>query len=178
LFPNTSQFTKLELIPPAEVIVDPEPDREVHNTTGMPTVVEDDSDNARTQDNVEEPEVMPPVMPSVTRKSSRVVIKPAWHQDYVTATKKTFQQPHSLSNFVSYQSISPKYKACLSKFSAVTEPKSYEEAMQDDKWIDAMQQKLQTLEDNGIWNLVPWPQGKPVIGCKWVFKIKHKIMVK
>jgi len=50
--------------------------------------------------------------------------------------------------------------------------------MQDDKWIDAMQQKLQTLEDNGIWNLVPWPQGKPVIGCKWVFKIKHKIMVK
>ncbi|KAH0706124.1 hypothetical protein KY289_011200 [Solanum tuberosum] len=91
LFPDTSQFTELELIPLAEVIVDPEPDREVHNTIGMPTVVEDDSDNARTQDNVEEPEVMPPVMPYVTRKSSRVVIKPAWHQDYVTATKKTFQ---------------------------------------------------------------------------------------
>ncbi|KAG5609374.1 hypothetical protein H5410_020655 [Solanum commersonii] len=96
-----------------EVIIDSEPDREGHNTTGMPIMVEDDSDNVRTQDNVEEPKIIPHVMPSVTRKSSRVVIKLAWHQDYVTATKKTFQQPHSLSNFASYQSISLEYKACL-----------------------------------------------------------------
>jgi len=113
------------------------------------------------------------ILPPDLRRSSRAVIKPAWHHDYVT-TKKG-HNPHSLSNYVSYQTISPTYKACLSHFSAITEPKSYEEALLDDKWKDAMQQELQALKENGTWNLVPCPQGKPVIGCKWAFNIKHKV---
>lgn len=78
-------------------------------------------------------------------------------------------------NFVSYQNISPTYRASLSKFSVVTEPKTYEEALKDARLIEAMQQDLQALKDNGTWNLAPWPQDKPVIGCKWVFKIKYKV---
>ena len=27
---------------------------------------------------------------------------------------------------------------------------------------------------NKTWNLVPLPEGKKTVGCKWVFSIKHK----
>ena len=31
---------------------------------------------------------------------------------------------------------------------------------------------MQTLDDNGTWDLVPLPIGKKAIGCRWVFAIK------
>ncbi|KAL0546617.1 hypothetical protein IC582_016529 [Cucumis melo] len=35
-----------------------------------------------------------------------------------------------------------------------------------------MIEKMTTLNDNGIWDLVSRPAGKKAIGCKWVFFIK------
>lgn len=89
-----------------------------------------------------------------TRRSRRVMTTLACHRDYDTTTKRR-QTPSSLTNFISYQNISPKYKACLSKFLAIYEPKSYEGALKDDRWTDAMHQELQALEENGTWILVP-----------------------
>lgn len=72
-----------------------------------------------------------PIMPA-TRKSKRVVTTPAWHPDYDTTTKRR-QTPYSLTNFIPYQRISPTNKTCLSRFSATYKPKSYEEALTDDR---------------------------------------------
>lgn len=30
------------------------------------------------------------------------------------------------------------------------------------------------LEDNETWELTHLPQGRKMIGCRWVYKIKHK----
>ncbi|KAL5785970.1 hypothetical protein ACOSQ2_008362 [Xanthoceras sorbifolium] len=54
------------------------------------------------------------------------------------------------------------------------EPKSYSEAAAHPKWQEAMSSELQALQANGTWSLVPLPAGKSPIGCKWVFKIKHR----
>lgn len=40
-------------------------------------------------------------------------------------------------------------------------------------WQDAMQEEISALEKNGTWDLVMLPQGKQVVGCKWVFKGKY-----
>lgn len=40
-------------------------------------------------------------------------------------------------------------------------------------WQDAMQEEISALEKNGTWDLVMLPQGKQVVGCKWVFKVKY-----
>lgn len=34
--------------------------------------------------------------------------------------------------------------------------------------------EITTLESNNTWSLVPFPIGKKIIGCKWVFRVKHK----
>ena len=42
-------------------------------------------------------------------------------------------------------------------------------------WQLAMTQESDALYTNDTWELVKLPIGKNVIGCKWVYKIKHKI---
>lgn len=37
-----------------------------------------------------------------------------------------------------------------------------------------MQQEIQALEENNTWSLEPLPVGKKLVGCRWVYKIKHK----
>nr|GEV82226.1 hypothetical protein [Tanacetum cinerariifolium] len=52
---------------------------------------------------------------------------------------------------------------------------SYKAAMLDsesNKWIDAMNVKIQSMIDNMVWVLVNLPPGRKTIGSKWIFKKK------
>lgn len=75
---------------------------------------------------------------------------------------------------MSYEHISSKYRAYLSMFSTDIEPKTFEEAVKDQRWLHAMQQEVQALEENGTWKVVPLLAGKNIVGCEWVYKIKYK----
>ncbi|KAI3770985.1 hypothetical protein L6452_02134 [Arctium lappa] len=46
------------------------------------------------------------------------------------------------------------------------------EALKDLDWITAMQEELNQFESLKVWRLVPRPEGKTIIGTKWVFKNK------
>ncbi len=43
------------------------------------------------------------------------------------------------------------------------------------KWDNATDEKMVTLDANATWELVALPKDKKVIGCKWVYKIKHNV---
>ena len=49
------------------------------------------------------------------------------------------------------------------------EPKNVDEALSDDGWIVAMQDELNQFQRNDVWDLVPKPTHKNIIGTKWVF---------
>jgi len=50
------------------------------------------------------------------------------------------------------------------------EPKSINEAIIDESWIEAMKDELSQFERNKVWNLFPNNQGKTIIGTRWVFR--------
>ena len=76
--------------------------------------------------------------------------------------------------------LEPKNYKNLIKYSLVCstgepgEPNTIEEALTDEKWKKAMLEEYKALERNKTWHLVPPQQGKNLIDCKWVFRIKRK----
>ncbi|KAH9792467.1 hypothetical protein KPL71_004134 [Citrus sinensis] len=57
-------------------------------------------------------------------------------------------------------------------FISQIEPKSFEDAENDESWIMAMQEELNQFERNNVWELVPKPEHQSIIGTKWVFRNK------
>ncbi|GJZ99674.1 putative ribonuclease H-like domain-containing protein [Tanacetum coccineum] len=53
------------------------------------------------------------------------------------------------------------------------EPKNISQALQDESWVEAMQEELLQFKLQKVWVLVDLPYGKKVIGTKWVFRNKR-----
>jgi hypothetical protein len=59
-------------------------------------------------------------------------------------------------------------------FCSTGEPETWQEAMSDSRWKDAMEAEYDALRCNNMWRLVPTQEGRNVIDCKWVYKVKRK----
>ena len=55
----------------------------------------------------------------------------------------------------------------------VVEPTCFDEAIGNENWEKAMDEEMVALYGNDTWDLVPLPNDKKTIGCKWVYKVKH-----
>ena len=47
-----------------------------------------------------------------------------------------------------------------------------------EKWLQAMKSEMQSMYDNQLWKLVDPLEGTNFLGCKWVHKIKHYMILK
>ncbi|XP_022150855.1 uncharacterized protein LOC111018899 [Momordica charantia] len=50
----------------------------------------------------------------------------------------------------------------------------YHQAMDFEHWRVSMAAELAAMKDNRIWSVASLPSDKHTIGCKWIFKIKHR----
>jgi hypothetical protein len=57
-------------------------------------------------------------------------------------------------------------------FVSKIEPKNVKEALEDEFWIEAMQEELNQFKRSDVWDLIPRPEGVNMIGTKWIFKNK------
>ena len=55
----------------------------------------------------------------------------------------------------------------------LTEPPSFKIVAQFPQWCKAMDKEFVALQRQGTWSLVPPFSTQNVVGCKWVFKLKH-----
>ncbi|GJU28614.1 putative ribonuclease H-like domain-containing protein [Tanacetum coccineum] len=60
---------------------------------------------------------------------------------------------------------------CL--FLSQEEPKKVSQALADESWVEAMQEELLQFKLQEVWVLCDLPEGKRVIGTKWVFRNKR-----
>ncbi|GJS38851.1 putative ribonuclease H-like domain-containing protein [Tanacetum coccineum] len=83
---------------------------------------------------------------------------------------------HALFSFIQKQQRNnhKDQQHCLfACFLSQEEPKKISEALQDDSWVQAMQEELLQFKLQQVWVLVDLPHGMKVIGTKWVYRNKR-----
>lgn len=81
---------------------------------------------------------------------------------------------YPIANYVSMKDLSEPLKKFANELSSHSVPSNVEEAIEDPRWVHAMNEEMEALNKNATWTLVPLPKGKKPVGCKWVFSIKYK----
>ncbi|CAN1315366.1 Retrovirus-related Pol polyprotein from transposon TNT 1-94 [Linum perenne] len=107
--------------------------------------------------------------PQITRRSSRNTRPPPYLADYITSHAKS---NYPITSFTTYDQLSSKHKLYALNTTNLTEPRTFDEAVKEEHWRNAMRAELQALEDNQTWDIVDCPEGKKPVGCRWVYKIK------
>lgn len=77
-------------------------------------------------------------------------------------------------NSVVTHTIFDSYKNLIKHISDHTKPSSYQQASRDPSCVKAMKMDMEALEQNDTWVLVNLPQGRKLVGSKWIYKIKYK----
>jgi len=58
--------------------------------------------------------------------------------------------------------------------SSHAEPHTYEEAIRNSSWVEAMNKEVRALQANKTWYITELPSNKTPIGCKWIYNMKYK----
>ena len=69
-------------------------------------------------------------------------------------------------NIKQYKALSSTHKQIASPHLQCLEPKSFDAAIKNPNWIEAMHKELKALNDNKTWEVVDLPKGKKTIGCR------------
>ncbi|RVW77397.1 Retrovirus-related Pol polyprotein from transposon TNT 1-94 [Vitis vinifera] len=81
---------------------------------------------------------------------------------------------HPIGNYVTYEGLSPSYRAFATSLDDTQVPNTIQEAFKISEWKKAVQDEIDALEKNGTWTITDLPVGKRPVGCKWIFTIKYK----
>ncbi|KAJ0890287.1 putative RNA-directed DNA polymerase [Helianthus annuus] len=107
---------------------------------------------------------------NTVRKSSRKVLFPQKFNEYVVEGKVRY----GIEKVVNYAKLSFDNFSFVSSLNKSVEPNSFNEAVKDPRWVEAMNSEMEALNRNNTWIVVDLPKGRKPIGCKWVYKIKYK----
>ncbi|KAA0025138.1 Retrovirus-related Pol polyprotein from transposon TNT 1-94 [Cucumis melo var. makuwa] len=81
---------------------------------------------------------------------------------------------HSISNYVSYENLSPQFRAFTAGLDSTTIPRIIYIALECPEWKNAVMEEMKALEKNNIGEICALPKGHKPVGCKWVFTLKYK----
>ncbi|KAA0035929.1 Cysteine-rich RLK (RECEPTOR-like protein kinase) 8 [Cucumis melo var. makuwa] len=81
---------------------------------------------------------------------------------------------HPICNYVSYDNLSPQFRAFTANLDFTVIPKNIYTALECPEWKNAVMEEMKALEKNRTWEIYALPKGHKTIGCKWVFSLKYK----
>lgn len=88
--------------------------------------------------------------------------------------RRVTRSQHGISKPKEYTDGTVKYNPRYGLLTEVGEPSTLQEALSNKNWKNAMDKEFSALMHNKTWHLIPQTQGKNIIDCKWVYKIKRK----
>lgn len=186
LLESTPPRSSLNLVPVAAEELLPAPRAEIDSAlqddrTSINTEVLDSAEASAPVQPAEIPVVGTQVVEQPTGHAQQARKPPARLQDYYTntatlipKTTNTSGTRYPLHNYLSTNRFSPRYEAFIAALTEDAEPSTFAQAMRDTRWREAMQLEIKALEDNQTWTLESLPPEKRALGCKWIYKIKHK----
>ena len=80
---------------------------------------------------------------------------------------------HPISHFVSYDCLSPSFRAFAVLVAFESIPQLHVEAAHVREWKVAMDYEVEALVSRETWTLVPCPADANIVTCIWVFTVKH-----
>ncbi|KAL0553695.1 hypothetical protein IC582_007597 [Cucumis melo] len=81
---------------------------------------------------------------------------------------------HPICNYVSYDNLSPQFRAFTASLDSTIIPKNIYTALECPEWKNAVMEEMKALEKNRTWEICALPKGHKTVGCKWVFYLKYK----
>ena len=172
---------------PSASVLDPFPDLVLpipQADLDMPSTSQPSHDQQQLQDSsphdsMPGPSTIVPHESANLRRSNRIAHPPSYLREFHCSLVTQQQLPNTtskypLSQYLSYDSLSPSHRSFVLAVSSNIEPRFYHEAVRSEEWRKAMAAELQAMEDNNTWSIVPLPPNKNAIGCKWVYKLKFR----
>lgn len=96
--------------------------------------------------------------------------------DYLLARDRVRRQTKPLAIFESGDFVA--YALMSAADIIIDEPNTVIEAKKGkdwDKWKASMKEEKNSLDKNHTWDIVEWPLGHRIVGCKWILKLKDGI---
>ncbi|XP_076890159.1 uncharacterized protein LOC143541145 [Bidens hawaiensis] len=87
------------------------------------------------------------------------------------SSKRTRSAPTWMHDYESGDGLSND-EADFVMFSSLEDPTTYEEAVKETIWVNAMEKEMESIMKNETWELVDAPAGVTPIGVKWLYKTK------
>ena len=109
---------------------------------------------------------------SLRQNASSKKRKPSWRKELVKEAEESVGPPRREVR----ESRAPKsFSSYMAQVTSLcdTVHDTYEEASAHQVWRDAMMEEYNSIMKNGVWEVVPKPEGKLVVTSKWLYKIKH-----
>ena len=116
----------------------------------------------------EEQEAPPTVSvpPTTGRKRNREISQTLRDaQEFVGAPSTSFRQSRPPQRYSGYMAL---MSDLIDK-----EPSGFQEASKQQVWHDAMVEEYASIMKNNVWEVGPRPEGKSMVGSRWIYKIKH-----
>jgi hypothetical protein len=97
--------------------------------------------------------------------------KPRWLQDTLKEAQST-DEPERIMRRSKAPDRFCSYLAVVTG-SDHSEPSSFQEAVDQPVWRDAMVEEYDSIMRNDVWEVVPRPEGKSVVTSRWIYKVKY-----
>uniref|UniRef100_A0A1J3DVK1 Retrovirus-related Pol polyprotein from transposon TNT 1-94 n=2 Tax=Noccaea caerulescens TaxID=107243 RepID=A0A1J3DVK1_NOCCA len=132
-----------------------------------PDTEESNDHHSHTENESQSSSVEPPVL----RRSSRIRHPSKWVNTKVYYNNQA--EAHPIQATCSMAFIPAAHQAFICALDAGVIPQSYAEAMENQAWVDAVDNEARAMIKNHTWDEADLPKGKKAVSSKWVFTIKY-----